>query len=126
MITPLELFAPKFQPTTTTSYICDPNELYIPKEVVIKTVKTLINEIDCNLKQGIVSFESYMDIGINAHEIKNQDVIHQLICKLVNSEMNKFGWQVYIRMQPETCNIILAVKECDLTSIEILITNELE
>ncbi len=70
MITPLELFDPKFKPTATSLYICDPNELYIPKEVIIKTVKTLINEIDCNLKQGIVSFESYMNIGINAPEIK--------------------------------------------------------
>ncbi|PSW33398.1 hypothetical protein C9J21_08820 [Photobacterium phosphoreum] len=124
MITPLELFDPKFKPSDLDSYLWEPNEQSIPKEIVIKIVKVLIDEIDCNLKRGIVSFECDMDINIP--EIKNQDAIHQLICKLVNNEMNKFGWLVYIRMQPETCNIILAVKECDLTSIEILITNELD
>ena len=36
--------------------------------------------------------------------------------------MNKFGWITYIRMENETCKIILAVKESDLPSIEMLMT----
>lgn len=121
MITPSELFSPTFTSVNTdfkfpillNSYLLN------PRGRVDFLVKAFIEAIDSKLKKGIVSFEC-RNSGIN--EVKNQDVIHQLICKLVNNETNKFGWITYIRVEGNTAKIILAVKESDLTSIEMLMT----
>ena len=125
MITPSELFSPTF--TSVETFFKSPylhnSYLLNPRGRVNFLVKAFIEEIDSKLKKGIVSFETnYGEIK----EFKNQDVIHQLICKLVNNETNKFGWITYIRVEYNTAKIILAVKESDLTSIEMLMaeTNE--
>ena len=120
MITPSKLFAPTFTPSTISDLYWSHLPPKKPREVVNEIVKNLISEIDNNLQKGIVSFEC--QTGMNMPEVKNQDVMHQLICKLINNEMNKFGWITYVRMEYETCKIILAVKESDLPSIEMLIT----
>ncbi|KJF86984.1 hypothetical protein [Photobacterium phosphoreum] len=118
MLTPSELFNKTFTPSDDMNWCRLPSKS--PREIVNEIVKNLISKIDNNLQKGIVSFECRT--GMNMPEVKNQDVMHQLICKLINDEMNKFGWITYIRMEYETCKIILAVKESDLSSIEILMT----
>ena len=83
MLTPSKLFAPTFTPSTISDMYWSHLPPKKPREIVNEIVKNLMSEIDGNLKKGIVSFECRT--GMAMPEVKNQDVIHQLICKLINN-----------------------------------------